>query len=161
MDCVVALPPQLFYGTQIPACLWFLARNKADSRFRKRTGETLFLDARKLGSLIDRTHRELTKEEIRRIADVYHAWRGEAAAGEYADVSGFAKSATLADITEHGFVLTPGRYVGAEDVEEDSEAFAEKFDRLTALLTAQFAESAQLEAAICENLKGLQRCATT
>ena len=156
VDCVVALPPQLFYGTQIPACLWFLARNKADSRFRRREGETLFLDARKLGSLIDRTHRELTKAEIRRIADVYHAWRGEEAAGEYADVSGFAKSATLADITAHGFVLTPGRYVGAEDVEEDSEAFAAKFDRLTALLTAQFAESAQLEAAICENLKGLQ-----
>lgn len=156
VDCIVALPPQLFYGTTIPACLWFLARNKADGKFRPRRGETLFLDARKLGVLIDRTHRELTQEEVKRIAATYHAWRGELLAGAYADVPGFAKSATLADITEHGFVLTPGRYVGAEDVEEDSEAFADKFARLTEQLNAQFAESARLEAAITANLQGLK-----
>ncbi len=155
VDCIVALPTQLFYGTGIPACLWFLARNKADSHFRKRSGETLFLDARKLGVLIDRTHRELTKAEVKRLADIYHAWRGEVMADAYADVPGFAKSAPLADITEHGYVLTPGRYVGAEDVEEDSEVFPEKFARLTEQLTAQFAESSRLEAAITENLQGL------
>lgn len=155
VDCIVALPPQLFYGTTIPACLWFLARNKAGGKFRPRKGETLFLDARKLGVLIDRTHRELTTEEVKRIADTYHAWRGELLTGDYADIPGFAKSATLAEITEHAFVLTPGRYVGAEDVEEDTEAFPEKFARLTAQLTAQFAESARLEAAIVDNLRGL------
>lgn len=156
VDCIVALPPQLFYGTQIPACLWFLARNKADGKFRKRVGETLFLDARKMGVLIDRTHRELTAEEIQRIAATYHAWRGEPLAGDYADVAGFANSATLADIAAHGFVLTPGRYVGAAESEEDDEPFAKKFARLTELLGAQFAESARLEATITENLNSLK-----
>jgi type I restriction enzyme M protein len=156
VDCMVALPPQLFYSTQIPACLWFLARSKAVTSTRRgRPRETLFIDARKLGSLIDRTHRELAEEEIARIAATYHAWRGEPGAGSYEDIPGFCKSATTDEIAAHGYVLTPGRYVGAEEVEDDGEPFAEKLARLTATLEQQFAESAQLEALIRQNLKGL------
>ncbi|MBN4658941.1 N-6 DNA methylase, partial [Escherichia coli] len=108
VDCMVALPGQLFYSTQIPVCLWFIARDKKNGRFRDRRGETLFIDARKMGTLIDRVHRELTDDDIRRIADTYHAWRGEKDAGEYADVPGFCKSATLDEIRKHDYVLTPG-----------------------------------------------------
>jgi len=156
VDCIVALPPQLFYGTTIPACLWFLTRNKADGKFRPRKGETLFLDCRKMGNLIDRTHRELSHEDIRKIADVYHAWRGEPLAGEYADVPAFCKAVTLAEIHEHNHILTPGRYVGAEDIEDDGEPFEEKMARLTARLEAQFEESASLEATIRQNLRRLK-----
>ena len=152
VDCMVALPGQLFYSTQIPACLWFLARDKANGRFRDRRGQVLFVDARKLGRLVDRTHRELTDEEIARIARTYHAWRGEGDAGEYADVPGFCKSATLEEIRAHNHVLTPGRYVGAEAQADDGEPFAEKFSRLRSELEAQFAESARLEAEIRRNL---------
>ena len=112
VDCMVALPGQLFYSTQIPACLWFLARDRKNGKFRDRRGQMLFIDARKLGPLVDRTHRELTDEDIARIADTYHAWRGEKEAGEYADMPGFCKSAPLDEIRKHGHVLTPGRYVG-------------------------------------------------
>ena len=111
VDCMIALPMQLFYNTQIPACLWFLARNKKHSKFRNRSGETLFIDARKMGVLIDRVHRELKDEAISRIAQAYHAWRGEEEAGEYADIPGFCKNAKLDEIAAHGYVLTPGRYV--------------------------------------------------
>ncbi len=156
LDCMIALPGQLFYSTQIPACLWFFARSKANGKFRKRQGETLFIDARKLGRLVDRTRRELTDEEIARIATTYHAWRSEKKAGEYADVAGFCKAAKLAEIASHGYVLTPGRYVGAEEVEDDGEPFGEKMARLTAKLEEQFAESARLERAIRANLKGLK-----
>ncbi|MGC9237907.1 MAG: type I restriction-modification system subunit M, partial [Thiomonas sp.] len=132
VDCMVALPAQLFYSTQIPACLWFLARNKNPGKgWRDRRGQVLFIDARKLGVLVDRTRRELTDEEIQRIADTYHAWRGEPNAGAYADVPGFCKSATLEDIRKHGYVLTPGRYVGAADVQDDGEPFEEKMARLS------------------------------
>ena len=155
VDCMVALPGQLFYNTQIPACLWFLARNKKGGKFRNRSGETLFIDARKLGVLIDRVHRELTKDEIARIAQTYHAWRGEKGAGEYEDVPGFCKSAKGEEIKAHGYVLTPGRYVGAEEIEEDDEPFSEKMGRLTAKLEEQFSQSAKLEAEIRDNLKGL------
>jgi type I restriction enzyme M protein len=113
------------------------------------------MDARKLGVLIDRTHRELSDEELARIAATYHAWRGEPGAGAYEDVPGFCKSATLAEIQSHGYVLTPGRYVGAEDAEDDDEPFEEKMQRLTAKLEEQFAESAKLEVAIRENLRRL------
>jgi type I restriction enzyme M protein len=156
VDCMVALPGQLFYSTQIPACLWFLTRNKRNGRFRDRRGETLFIDARKLGVLVDRTHRELTDDDIAKIAGTYHAWRGDKGAGEYRDIPGFCKSAKLEDIRAHGYVLTPGRYVGAAEVEADDEPFEEKMKRLTATLDAQFAESARLEQAIRENLRRLQ-----
>ncbi|MGH2457734.1 MAG: type I restriction-modification system subunit M, partial [Chloroflexota bacterium] len=126
VDCMVALPGQLFYSTQIPVCLWFLARQKRNGRFRNRRGETLFIDARKLGSLVDRVHRELTDADIARIAGTYHAWRGDREAGDYDDVPGFCQAATLDDIRKHGHVLTPGRYVGAAPTEEDDEPFEEK-----------------------------------
>src|SRR5262249_8252701 len=119
VDAMIALPGQLFYTTGIPACLWFVARNKRNGKFRDRRGETLFIDARKMGSRVDRTHRDLSEEEISRIATAYHAWRGEKGAGKYKDVAGFCKSATIEEIASHGYVLTPGRYVGAEDAEED------------------------------------------
>lgn len=156
VDCMIALPGQLFYSTQIPACLWFLARDKRNSKFRDRRGHVLFIDARKLGRMVDRTHRELTNEEVTRIANTYHAWRGEKNAGKYEDIPGFCKSATLEDIRKHGHVLTPGRYVGAEAVEDDGEPFEEKMKRLVATLKEQFVESAKLEQAIRKNLRIIQ-----
>ena len=155
VDCMVALPGQLFYSTQIPVCLWFLARNKKNGRFRDRRGETLFVDARKLGTLTDRVHRALTDADIARIAGTYHAWRGDPNAGSYADTPGFCKSATLDDIRKHGHVLTPGRYVGAEAQEDDGEPFEEKMKRLTQSLREQQKEAAILDAAIAVNLKEL------
>ena len=122
---------------------------------RDRRGQTLFIDARKTGHLIDRTHREFSDEEISRIADAYHAWRGEKEAGKYKDIPGFCKSSATEEIRAHGYVLTPGRYVGAEDIEDDGEPFDEKMKRLTKKLEEQFAESARLEQAIKKNLKGL------
>ena len=156
VDCMVALPGQLFYSTQIPACLWFLARNKNPGKgLRDRRGQVLFIDARKLGVLVDRTRRELTDEEVQKIADTYHAWRGEKGAGEYADVAGFCKSASMEDIRKHGYVLTPGRYVGAAEQEDDGEPFEEKMRRLAAQWREQRAEAALLDAAIEANLKEL------
>ena len=164
VDCMVALPGQLFYSTQIPACLWFLTRDKSARRpraggdpvsFRDRRGHVLFIDARKLGRLADRTHKELTDEDIARIANTYHAWRGEKEAGEYADVPGFCKSAPLDEVLKHGHVLTPGRYVGAEALEDDGEPFEEKMRRLTATLRAQQAAAARLDTAIAANLREL------
>src|SRR5207249_2866478 len=147
-DCMVALPGQLFYSTPIPVCLWFVARDKRNSRFQDRRGKTLFIDARKLGHLIDRIHRELSEEEILRIAGTYHAWRGDKDAAEYADAKGFCKSATLAEVRGRNYLLTPGPYVGAEDVADDNEPFEEKMKRLTAKLHEQFSESERLEATI-------------
>ena len=155
VDCMVALPGQLFYSTQIPACLWFLARDRHNGRFRDRRGRTLFIDARKLGSMVDRTHRELTDEEIDKIAGTYHAWRGDRDAGEYADVAGYSKDASLDDIRKHGHVLTPGRYVGAAAIEDDGEPFEEKMKRLVAQLREQQAEGAKLDAAIAASLREL------
>lgn len=156
VDCMVALPGQLFYSTQIPACLWFIARDKRNGRFRDRRGETLFIDARQLGTMVDRVHRELTNEDIEKIADTYHAWRGDKdCKAEYQDVPGFCKSATLEEIRSHGYVLTPGRYVGAPPREEDDEPFEEKMKRLVAQLREQQAEAARLDEAIINNLKEL------
>jgi type I restriction enzyme M protein len=155
VDCMVALPGQLFYSTQIPVCLWFVARERRHGRFRDRRGETLFIDARKLGQMVDRVHRELADEEIARIAATYHAWRGDTGAGKYEDVSGFCKAATLEEISANGYVLTPGRYVGAEAVEEDDEPFEDKMARLTQQLEEQFTESARLEREIRANLTAL------
>jgi len=155
VDCMVALPGQLFYNTQIPVCLWFIARDKRNHRFRDRRGETLFIDARKMGSMIDRVHRELTAEDIQKIAKNYHAWRGDKGANEYADVAGFCKSATIGEIRAHNHVLTPGRYVGTIEGEDDGEPFEEKMKRLTLTLKDQFAESDRLQQTIEANLRGL------
>jgi type I restriction enzyme M protein len=155
VDCMVALPGQLFYSTQIPACLWFLARDRKNGKFRDRRGQLLFIDARNLGRMVDRTHKELTDDDIARIATTYHAWRGEQDAGEYADIAGYCKGAPLEEVRKHGHVLTPGRYVGAEAVGDDGEPFEEKMQRLTATLREQQAEAAKLDAAIAANLKEL------
>ena len=155
VDCMVALPGQLFYSTQIPVCLWFLARDRKNGRFRDRRGEILFLDARKLGTMVDRVHRELTADDIAKIAGTYHAWRGDKGAGDYADVPGFCRAAKVEEVREHGFVLTPGRYVGAEAQEEDDEPFEERMKRLVAQLKEQQAEGKKLDAAVEASLKGL------
>src|SRR5690348_14262426 len=141
VDCMVALPGQLFYATPIPVCLWFLARDKRNGRFRDRRGETLFVDARALGTMVDRVHRELTDEDIAGIAGTYHAWRGDKNSGDYTNVPGFCKSAKLDEIREHGHALTPGRYVGAEVEEDDDEPLEPKMKRLTATLREQQAEA--------------------
>jgi type I restriction enzyme M protein len=182
VDCMVALPGQLFYSTQIPVCLWFITKSKGartllsasgEKQFiRARKRETLFIDARKMGALIDRVHRELTDADLEKIVSTYHSWRDDDLAWRaamekegatlpsepgsgYADIPGFCKSATTAEIAAHGHVLTPGRYVGAEEVEDDGDPFEEKMPRLVAELAGQFAESAKLEAAIRANLKSL------
>ena len=187
VDCMVAMPGQLFYSTQIPVCLWFLTKSKLPSpprgggargegarstRTTDRRKQTLFIDARKMGTLIDRVHRELTDADLHKIVSTYHAWRGDyaipspatrgkvpkadgGALAGYTDIPGFCKSATAAEIAAHGFVLTPGRYVGAEEVEDDGDPFEEKMPRLVAELRAQFEESEKLEKAIKANLRGL------
>ena len=155
VDCMVALPGQLFYSTQIPVCLWFLARDRRGGKHRDRGGEVLFIDARKLGRMVDRTHRELTNDDVARIADAYHAWRGEDGLDDYTDVPGFCKSASMEEIRKHGHVLTPGRYVGAAAQEDDGEPFEEKMARLTAQWREQQAEALRLDAAIEENLTRL------
>ncbi len=182
VDCMVALPGQLFYSTQIPVCLWFLTKSKKARRvasgdnslpecIRDRRKETLFIDARKMGSMVSRVNRELTKDDIEKIVSTYHGWKSDtdalldeaAKAGvvldlqipAYTDVPGFSKSATTEDIATHGYVLTPGRYVGAEEVEDDGEPFEDKMPRLVAELKGHFEESAKLEATIRQNLKSL------
>ena len=153
VDCMVALPGHLFYSTQVPACLWFIARNKENRHFRKRVGETLFINARTLGVMVDQTHRELTDADIERVAQTYHAWRGDEGAGEYTDVVGFCKRTTLAEIQAYDNILTPGRYVGAETQEEGDELFEDIMINLTEKLTEQMAEARRLDDAIRENLK--------
>lgn len=154
IDCMIALPGQLFYSTQIPACLWFLAKDKSngvarDKNLRDRRGEILFIDARKLGFMVDRTRKEFSAADISQIADTYHAWRlGEG----YADIAGFCKSASIDEIRSHGHVLTPGRYVGAEAVEEDETPFADRFAALQDKLEEQFAQADQLTVTIRERL---------
>lgn len=161
VDCMVAMPGQLFYSTQIPVCLWFITRDKKNGRFRDRRGETLFIDARKLGTMIDRVHRDLTDEDICKIADTYHAWRGDTGAyrdtplPEYCDIPGFCKAATIEDIRQHNHILTPGRYVGAAEVEDDGEPFEEKMERLTAELREQTEQSARLDELIWANLEDI------
>ena len=149
VDCIVALPGQLFRSTQIPACLWFLARGRAQR------GATLFIDARKLGHMVDRAHRDLSPEDIARVANTYHAWRGKEILDEYTDVPGFCKSASLAEIRKHGYVLTPGRYVGAEPQADDGVPFTEKMSQLTAQWRRQQEEARALDTAIAANLKAL------
>jgi len=153
IDCMIALPGQLFYSTQIPVCLWFMARNKnPGGGWRDRRGEILFIDARKMGVMVDRVRRELTDADIATIADTYHAWRGEPDAPEYVDVSGFAKAATLEDVRGHRHILTPGRYVGASDIEDDNTPFTERFAAFGEKLEGQFQESERLSRVIRERL---------
>ena len=150
VEVMIALPSQLFFNTQIPACLWFLVKEK-----RARKGEILFIDARKLGSMISRVQCEFTDEVIDKIAGTVAAWRGEADAGEYQDAPGYCRSVTLAEIAEHGHVLTPGRYVGAETVEDDDGAFADKMQKLTETLGEQITKGAELDQLIRQKLGGL------
>ena len=164
VDCMIALPGQLFYSTQIPACLWFLARSKnpgpssssaavgRKEAWRDRRGEVLFIDARKLGHMVDRTRKEFSEEDIAKIAGTYHAWRGEKDADAYADLPGFCKAAGLEDIRAHHHVLTPGRYVGAADAEDDAASFEERFAALKETLAEQFAEAEELSARIQSKL---------
>ncbi len=152
VEVMVALPPQLFFNTQIPACLWFLTKDKARNG-RNRKGEVLFIDARKLGRMETKVNRVFDDEDIQKIAGAVHAWRTYGETKEaYSDVPGFCRAVSVAEIAEHGFVLTPGRYVGAEDVEDDNEAFAEKMDRLTTLLAEQMEKGQELDALIREQL---------
>jgi len=156
VDCIVSLPGQLFYTTQIPASLWFLTRSKKKNGFRDRQKEILFIDCRKMGTMLSRVQRELTDDEIKNIiAKTYHAWRGEKDAGKYEDKAGFCKAVMIDEIEKHGWVLTPGRYVGAEDVIDDGESFEDKMLSLTKLLKEQFSQSRLLENQIKENLKSI------
>ena len=156
VDCMVALPGQLFYSTQIPVCLWFIARDKKNGRFRDRRGHALFIDARKMGTLIDRVHRELSVDDVQKIANTYHAWRGDKGCKvKYADVAGFCKNALLDEIRGHGHILTPGRYVGAAEVEDDGESFEDKMARLTSELHEQTKESTRLDQLIWANLEDI------
>jgi type I restriction enzyme M protein len=151
VDCMITLPSQLFYNTMIPCCLWFVSRDKQNNNYRNRTGETLFIDCRNMGMMKDRRHREITDEEIQKIAGMYHEWKAKK--GKYKDVNGFCKSATLEDIKKNDYVLTPGRYVGTEVVEDDDEAFEEKMGKLSTELRKQFEESSILENQILKSLK--------
>ncbi|MEW4451994.1 class I SAM-dependent DNA methyltransferase [Bremerella sp. JC817] len=163
VDCMIALPGQLFYTTQIPVCLWFLTKSKSARQVkghselnqRDRVGETLFIDARNHGTMVDRTHKELTEADIAEIARTYHAWRGESKDGAYQDQPGFCKSATLADIQANDYVLTPGRYVGAAAIEDDGIPFETKMNDLTATLYQQMEEAKKLDKAIRKNLEAL------
>lgn len=150
VDCIVAMPSQLFYNTMIPACLWFVTRDKKNHKFRDRSGEVLFINARNIGEMVDRRHRELTDEDVKKISSVYHAWRGEG--GKYEDVLGFCKSVKFEEIRKHEHILTPGRYVGTEEEEEDTEVFEEKMKKLTVELGEQMEKGKKLDDEIKKNL---------
>lgn len=167
---MIALPGQLFFTTQIPVCIWFITKDKTENTtkgFRNRQKETLFIDAREMGTMISRTNKELTKDDIALIADTYHAWRcdeselkarverGDGKVDKYQDQAGFSKSATLADIQANDFVLTPGRYVGAADVEDDGIPFETKMSELSQTLYSQMNQSQELDKAIRHNLEAL------
>jgi len=153
IDCMVALPSQLFYNTQIPACLWFLARNKTNHKFRDRSNEILFIDARNLGEMVNRRNKKFADEDIALIASTYHAWRNKG--GKYQDTAGFCKSATLDEVRANNHSLMPGRYVGTEEMEDDGVPFDEKMNALTAKLATQFVKGSELEKTIRKNLKGI------
>lgn len=158
VDCMVALPAQLFYNTMIPACLWFLARDRMGGfrtrpNARNRSNELLFIDARKLGMMINRRNKEFAPEDIAKIAGTYHAWRGEG--GVYEDQPGFCKAATMDEVRANNYVLMPGRYVGTEEAEDDGIPFEDKMNALTAQLAEQFARGDELQKTIHENLKGI------
>jgi type I restriction enzyme M protein len=154
VDCMVALPTQLFYNTMIPACLWFVARDKKNHRFKERKGHVLFIDARKLGTMVDRRHRELTADDVSKISAAFHAWRGESAR-TYQDIPGFCKSVDLGEIRKQQWILTPGRYVGAEDEVDNAEAFDQAMKRLTVELSQQMKQGQKLDDQIRRNLEGI------
>jgi type I restriction enzyme M protein len=153
VDCMIALPSQLFYTTQISVCVWILARDRRNHRFRDRRSQILFIDARKMGEMTDRTHKALRQEDVSKISGAYHAWRTKG--GAYEDVAGFCKAATLDEVRKHGHVLTPGRYVGTEELEDDGEPFPDKMARLTSLLREQQVESARLDVLVSKALRTL------
>lgn len=153
IDCILAMPSQLFYNTMIPVSIWIVAKDRKDNKFKDRRGEVLFIDARNMGHMIDRRHRELSDEDTAKIASAYHAWRGER--GEYRDVLGFCKSVKVEEIRKNGHVLTPGRYVGVAEEEEDKEVFEEKMRKLAIELNDQFKASENLEKEIKKNLKDI------
>ena len=153
VDCIVAMPDKLFYNTGIPACLWFVSRDRSNHKFRDRKNEILFIDARSFGTMIDRKHRILTQEDIAQIAGTFHNWRNKK--GNYEDVKGYCKSATIEEVRKNNYVLTPGRYVGIPDDEEDDEAFEEKMKALTQALAEQMKQGLELDEKIKENLKGI------
>lgn len=158
VDCMIALPGQLFYTTQIPVCLWFITKNKKEDKvkgYRNREGETLFIDAREMGSMISRVNKELTNDDIAEIAQTYHAWRGEEKDGSYEDKAGYSKSALLEEITANDYVLTPGRYVGTAEIEDDGISFETKMSELSKTLYGQMEQAAELDKAICQNLEVL------
>ena len=158
VDCMIALPSQLFYNTMIPACLWFIARDKQNNKFRDRRGEVLFIDIRKLGVMVDRRHRELTAEDIKKVSDNYHAWRGEPINEqrvEYKDVAGFCKTVKLEEIRKQGHILTPGRYVGIEEEEVDEESFEQKMRQLVGNYEEQMNQGQELDKQIMQSLKGI------
>ena len=161
VDCMVALPGNLFYGVTIPCCLWFLAKNKNTEGFRNRKGEVLFIDARKLGTMVNRVVREFSVEDTAQISDIYQAWRGEEHAierrGEYEDISGFCYSASLEDIRKHGYVLTPGRFVGTEDEIDDGVPFEERFAALKVKLEEHFLAGSLLQTKIVKSIDLVHR----
>lgn len=150
VDCIVALPKQLFYNTGIPACIWFISRKRVGNGDRKRNGEILFIDASEIGFMADRTHREFTDEDIAQISETYHEWRKHD--GKYEDIRGFCKSANIEEITNHNFVLTPGRYVGIKDEEDDGIPFEDKMKELTKKLAEQMNEEKKLDEEIKKQL---------
>lgn len=153
VDCMVALPSQLFYNTQIPACLWFLARNKTETtKFRNRANEILFIDARELGTMISRKQKELNEEDIAKISDTYHNWRGKSYEVDYKDVAGFCQSANIQEVRKNNYILTPGRYIDFKAVEDDGIPFDEKMQALTTTLSEQMQKSNELDEAIKQNL---------
>ena len=154
VECIVTLPGQLFYSTQIPVCLWFISNNKGQNGKKERRNEILFIDAREIGHMVSRTLKEFSDEDIQKVAQTYHAWRGTNDKS-YEDIAGFCKIANLEEVKNNEYILTPGRYVGLADVEEDEEPFEQKMERITSELSEQFAKSKELEDQIRKSLEGL------
>ena len=154
VECIVTLPGQLFYSTQIPVCLWFISNNKGQNSKKEHKNEILFIDARDIGHMVSRTLKEFSDEDIQKVAQTYHAWRGTSDK-PYEDIAGFCKVANLEEVKNNEYILTPGRYVGLADVEEDEEPFEQKMERITSELSEQFAKSKELEDQIRTSMEGL------
>lgn len=154
VECIVTLPGQLFYSTPIPVCLWFITNNKGQNGKKERRGEILFIDARDLGHMVSRTLKEFSQEDIQKIAGIYHAWRGTSEE-EYKNEAGLNQVATLEEVRKNEYILTPGRYIGLAEIEEDSEPFEQKMDCITSELSEQFAKSKELEEQIRKSLEGI------